>query len=390
MIDVVAGPVLHKKNVQGMNQYWQSKVVSDGIVCYVTTGSWADTVAGGTTKGVWSTPKVAKPKNVGKSNETTSEQQAVLEMASRMKKKRDEGYVEDGQEYVGKPLAMLALKFAKAKHRVEYPCYVQPKLDGERACSDDDSWWSRTGLPHIEAVTEHLNFDHCGTITDGEFILPVPGTEHLAVPKAMKLQDTSKAVSKYYPDDSLYATNRLLYFVFDLMEANVPFNDRLEHMRGVDLNTLTRSDNVRFVPTYRCEDESDIMMYHSQFCADGYEGTIVRSAKGIYKFGHRVAELIKLKDMIDDEFKIVNIVEGTGSHAGSAMYVCLTHDEQHEFVVNPEGSIPSRQAVWQIFQSMPEMFIGKWLNVRYQALNESNVPSFAVGVMVRPDRDTDR
>src|SRR5690606_30522950 len=74
-------------------------------------------------------------KNIGKANETTAEEQAVSEAQSKLKKKLEEGYYESQEEAEGGTLVlpMLAKDFKKEERKVQYPCFVQPKLDGMRA-----------------------------------------------------------------------------------------------------------------------------------------------------------------------------------------------------------------------------------------------------------------
>ena len=86
--------------------------------------------------------RTAIGKNIGRSNETTPEEQAVLEATARHKKKLDGKYsltIEDCKKEVFLP--MLAASFDKRKDKVTYPVDVQPKLDGVRCLAywDGDS-----------------------------------------------------------------------------------------------------------------------------------------------------------------------------------------------------------------------------------------------------------
>lgn len=76
----------------------------------------------------------AKPKNVGRANETTAEEQAVLEAISKWEKQVRTGYRESTEELetVEQFSPMLAHDGNKRSHDIVYPCYVQPKLDGLR------------------------------------------------------------------------------------------------------------------------------------------------------------------------------------------------------------------------------------------------------------------
>ena len=78
---------------------------------------------------------VCEGKNIGKSNETTPEKQAIVEAKSMWTNKVERKYSEtkeDAQKEVFLP--MLAGDFKKRNGKgVTYPADVQPKLDGVRA-----------------------------------------------------------------------------------------------------------------------------------------------------------------------------------------------------------------------------------------------------------------
>lgn len=73
-------------------------------------------------------------KNVGRSNEKTGEQQALLEAQSKWEKQVRLGYREsiDQLETEENFAPMLAQDAIKRSRDIIYPCFVQPKLDGLR------------------------------------------------------------------------------------------------------------------------------------------------------------------------------------------------------------------------------------------------------------------
>ena len=77
---------------------------------------------------------ISKPKNVGKSNATTAEEQAVAEAIARFTKQVDrEDYNVDIEKAGLQFRPMLALDYLKVPHRVDWTdVVVQPKLDGLR------------------------------------------------------------------------------------------------------------------------------------------------------------------------------------------------------------------------------------------------------------------
>ena len=78
--------------------------------------------------------KLCTPKNVGKKNEINSFKQAFKEAGALIEKKVSEGYfiTSDEAKNSNVILPMLAKDFNKEEHKIKYPCFIQPKLDGMR------------------------------------------------------------------------------------------------------------------------------------------------------------------------------------------------------------------------------------------------------------------
>ena len=79
--------------------------------------------------------KQIRGKSLGKSNETSDNEQCILECKSKWQKKLDEQYTTERnniKSYSDQKvlLPMLALDYHKRKHDIQFPCYVQPKLNG--------------------------------------------------------------------------------------------------------------------------------------------------------------------------------------------------------------------------------------------------------------------
>ncbi len=353
------GPTLQSKTRTGKTKFWYARVATEhyrsasgglGDVFLIKTW-WQE---GGIRQN--STPKQIKGKNIGRANETKALEQALFDLQSLYKKRRDKGYSEDGSTDHIKTLPMLAHKWRDRKHNIIFPALIQPKLDGFRMLSDGKDAWTRGGQAHVPECVEHLIFDTHGVILDGELMLPgnVP------------LQQTSRAAKKFRPGVS----DTLEWWVYDLVDPDMDFAFRSD----VLLSILDPDDgtsvpvNVRVVPTYAVENEQELMDAHMEFLAQGYEGTMVRNRRGGYDVGNKSANLQKLKLFIDSEFLIVDIEEGEGSFEGLAIMVLQVGDET--FKANPMGTHEYKA---QLFQDR-EQHIGRWYTVRYQSLSEKGIP----------------
>lgn len=345
-------------------KYWQGHVVKDMSKpprFYTTTSSWKDT-AKGISKINWAVPNYAEPKNVGRANETTNEEQARLEFESMVtleKRKREED----------RPQPMLAKKFEERKDKLEYPVIVQPKLDGMRLMTDGKVGWSRGNKDQDAQILAHiLPFDTEGYVLDGELLLNWRAPVQLVM----------SAAKKYQPD----LTPKLIYVVYDVVcDAN--YLDRRHLLEKIVKNIhVTKGDaTVRLIENYMADDEGAILVYHTDLTARGYEGSIIRGLTGGYLSGKRVDNLLKHKDFVDEEFEIVDIIPaGGGSSAEVGKFVCLAKNGK-TFESTAMGSEEYRRNLLNNKQD----FIGKFAVVKYRELTPDGKPFHS---NVREVRDT--
>lgn len=317
--------------------------------------------------------KTVKGKNIGKSNETTPEEQARSEAQSKWNKQKDKGYVEDlvtaaTQEVF---LPMLAKDFEKNQTKVSYPCFIQPKLDGVRCMAywegDKVMLLSRGGkeydVPHIkEELEEKLPKD---VVLDGEIYI-----------HGVTFQEVTRAVKKYREESKL-----LQYHVYDSFKKDNKDADFQERIM-LAAKTVDPIDCCELVITLSPRDEAEVRKFHSTFVVEGYEGAIVRNRKGPYKLKHRSSDLLKLKSFMDDEYKVVGFERGAGRFEECPIWVCETEDGS-TFKVTPKGTMAERKAMLM----NADIYLGKFLKVKYFELTEDGIPRFPIGEGFRMPED---
>lgn len=351
-------PILRSTAKTGKAKFWQLIAAEiDGQAAYIK--SWWQEGA----KVQESVPVFVHGKNEGRSNETSDKEQLMSEFDSIVQKQRDKGYSESGSNKHVPTKPMLAHKYKESKHRLTWPVYVQPKLDGFRMLKEGDGSraYTRGGKEHVSACVKHLMWDTGDYMVDGELILP--GNQ--------KLQLTAQAAKKYRPGVS----EQLRYHVYDVVIPNLPFSERLKVLEKL---VKKAPENVVLVPTYRVENEKHMFEQHAKFVAFGYEGTIVRTDDTGYEVGQRSHSLLKYKDFQDDEFEIVAVKEGKGSFVGKAIITC-DNKNGGTFDVTPEGTMEYRAELWKKRTKL----IGRIYTVRFQTLSEDGNPIFPVGVDFR-------
>lgn len=300
--------------------------------------------------------KKAKPKNIGKVNATNGEQQAEAEIASTYQKKIDRGAsreipdVNSASKYFE---PMLAAKYEK----FESVCYSQPKLDGVRCIVKKDGMWSRNGKPIISSphIFEELKviFDeYPSMIFDGELY------NHNFRDNFDKIISLVKK-TKPTPIDIMEAADLVEYHIYDCkLLPFMLFRDRQEFLRVVlDIRNLNK---VKQLKTDYVTSQEQLDTLYAEYLADGYEGQMVRNDT---PYEHkRTKNLLKRKEFLDQEFPIVDILEGQGNWAGYAKITVIRLDDGRTC----ESGMRGNQAYLQKVLAEKDKYIGTLAKVRFQ------------------------
>lgn len=307
-------------------------------------------------------------KNAGKSNETTAEQQAVLEVESKYKNKLSREYHLSPEEAKGgahffKPMLAETYKTFIWNEDV----FVQPKLDGMRCIMTKDGMFSRAGkeifsCPHIVESLSSFFEEDPNLILDGELY------NHDLKNDFNKLMSLCK---KQNPtDEQLKETaSKVEYWLYDVPSAaKEPYANRLE--------LLQRFSNIYKIvvcPTNKiCKNELNqeelCTKLHAEAIKDGYEGSMIRLNKEYEQ--KRSKSLWKRKEFEDDEFEVLELVEGEGNWSGTIKSIRCRAKNDRTFGASIKGT--KEYATSLIGKSF------KTAKVRYFELTPDGVPRFGV------------
>jgi len=365
---------LYKKASNGALLFWAVKVIGNGI--RTQHGQIGGVVQE-------SLEAITKGKNIGRSNETTPEEQAEKEAKSRWEKKLKTDYVldmnkagESSDLVLGGILPMLAHSYDKQKKKIQFPCYVQPKLDGHRCLAVVDAdgkcaLWSRTrkpifSMPHIINAIEATGIKN--VTLDGELYNP----EY-----ADRFEELTSLIRHSTPKEGHKIVQ---YHVYDVVQ-DATFQDRLVWLDEWDrYNPGIGSSPLRVVETLIANDNAQLWRYHKVYTLQGYEGAIARNTSGKYKHG-RSYDLQKVKLMQDAEYIIQDVVEGRGKLKGHGIFVCQLANTCRSFHVKMKGPLPDLKKYWE----KPQDYEGRMLTVQYFSLTRYGKPRFPVGLRIRED-----
>lgn len=178
----------------------------------------------------WST---CKPKNKGKSNETSGETQCLKDAKAEWQKKVDKGYKEEIEDVDEQTFfePMLAKKWQDYKDEIKYPVYVQPKLDGLRLIAKKDGLWTRNGkeyksIPHIYKALEPLFKKDPTLIFDGEVYADKFSNDFNQICSLAKRTKPTK-------DELKESEKSIEYWIYDFPSCKDIFNARYTELTDI-------------------------------------------------------------------------------------------------------------------------------------------------------------
>lgn len=343
---------LYKKTKTGAIQEWSISVIDN--VMTTRHGQVGGAIQEGS-------ESIQEGKNIGRSNETTPDEQAQAEAEARWTKKLKSGYVTDPSGEgctLGGVLPMLAQSYEKHAKKIKFPAMLQPKLDGMRCIAIFDgknvTLWSRTrkpitSAPHIVKELEEKLVGNDTLIFDGELY-------------ADKLyNDFEKIISLARQETPGEGHEQLEYHIYDMVRGET--NDvRQKVLKNVHFYQQFKF--IKLVPTLEVRSNEEVLDCTAEFIQDGYEGGIVRNYHGRY-INSRSFDLQKVKgyvddgsmvlEMMEDDFVVLGINEGRGKLAGHAATFAMRTPAGDHFNATPNGE---HSRLKEIFEN-PDLVLGK-------------------------------
>lgn len=305
-------------------------------------------------------------KNIGRSNETTPEEQALLEAQAKYTEKIKEGYSDTIAEARNNKiiLPMLAKSYKDESHKIDWSkaVYVQPKLDGMRAlgCANTPMISRKnTVIDTVNHIQQELNSLPIGDIFDGELYC-----------HGKNFQENMRLIKKYRPGE----TEAVKYRVYDLVLGNLPFEERYDLLK----HFVAGLSSIEIVPTYRIHSEAELKEYHKQFLAEGYEGTIIRHSDAGYAINHRDTQLLKYKDFLDITCEIVDVLPSEKNPLQGIVQCKMSEQNSITPGVTFGCGMKFSHAEREEILKNKDKYIGQMAEVRFFEYSEDGVPRFPV------------
>ena len=365
-MNVTSYTKLYKKDETGKIRYWYMQRDLDLKGSYRSVSGIVGREETSQQVSEWS---YAQGKNIGKVNETTDDEQAMLIVNTTYRIRNEQGYAET-VEASGKKFfqPMLAAKYFGLKKKqideiFKDHVYIQPKLDGIRCIVTRDGMFSRHGkeiisAPHIRKSLDKVFEKYPDLILDGElYNHDLNADFNRIISLARKTRPTE--------EDLKESEQYIQYWIYDLPSCSENF-----HSRNWELTKIwcefedTFNEHCVCVETHLVTGDEEVQNRLEDYLSHGYEGAIVRLNKPYEN--KRTNSLLKVKKFEDEEFTILDIEEGRGNLAGKAGRIIVdvdgkrvsaglkfSHDDAAEIWRNKQHYI-GRKATIKYFNRTPD------------------------------------
>lgn len=221
---------------------------------------------------------------------------------------------------------------------VEFPCWVQPKIDGVRALNLQGTLTGRS-LDPFEGygITEYFSYYGFKGL-DGEMTLgDKPNCTERLCSKTTGAMGRFKGVTEMAD---------LHWWVFDyLADPSLPYQSRytLLTMKVAELN----HPRIHLVPYEVVNNMAELNNAIAAFASQGYEGTIVRNPRAPHKEGRATKkgqQLWRVKPWADAEILVTGITEGmSNQNAAEKSTLGRTKRSSAKAGMVPNGQVGSIQ-----------------------------------------------
>lgn len=342
----------------------------------------------------WTT---AAGKNSGKTNATSSEQQATAEIQSKYDKQlKSNGYWLDINDIDKDKFfqVMLAKSYGDYKEKLDWSkgVGVQIKYNGGRIVATRHGLFSRKGeqyvsIPHIEEALEPFFEKFPDAVLDGE------GFNYELREKLNEIMKLLRRTVHLTPQDLARSKELIRFYIYDGFGFPAERDGQPVPQTAGYLERKAAIDNAFFAPcfadrykdvvgkvnTWVVKSEAELEKLYEDFLKDKQEGAILRILGEGYE-NKRSKLLLKYKPVDDAEFEIISVQDGDGKFANRiATVTCKRRDgkkfadDTDTFNATFKGEEDDATKAWGDKNAL----VGKVVTIHYNGVTGYGKPNYA-------------
>lgn len=292
-------------------------------------------------------------------------------------------------EEIFKDKNKLAQKMSKfTEKQAKYPCIVQEKYDGVFVFAVKDNnkciFLSRTGEPYLSM--NHLSSYMLNILDSAE--------KDIVLFEAY-IERTPQAMISVFCRDKTNQHSELRAVVHDILsfeeymgDKKTPYINRLDLLRHVvSLNPKSDkwgNDYIYLPKQITAHNITDIRDFAQQIFNKGGEGVVVKNPKMGYQRGKRNTNMMKLKQKISFDLKVVDVERGHGQFQNAVGALICQYSKGRTISVGSGLRPQDRYRFW----TNRELIIGKIVEVEAMRLTESGLLREPIYKGIRYDKET--
>jgi ATP-dependent DNA ligase len=324
-------------------------------------------------------------KNIGKKNETTVLTQSLINMRTLYLKKIKTGYklkLDSTEKKLVFPMAIH--RYDKFSDKINYPCYVQNKLDGHRCTISYDFKNDKlivlsrrlheiNGFDFLKDEVKKVLEENHDLILDGELY------NH-----NMDLQQISGIVR----GSNIKDKQKLEYHIFDFIDLKhkLTFQERITIL-STKFNEHQNLIYLILVNTKIINSEEEGNKIYENAIKNDYEGIVYKNMNALYQYStikeSRSYEILKRKKHFDEEYKIFDYIDGKGKDRGAIVFI-MTTTEGKLFNVVPNMTLKKRKEMYKLsLTDFDNLYKGKWATIAFDEYSSDGTPLRARFIIIR-------
>lgn len=286
-----------------------------------------------------------------------------------------------------KPMKPVTVENDQLKD-LRFPLFASIKCDGIRCVIVDGEPLSNTlkRIPNefVSTVLKDISFAF-----DGELLLR--NEDNPEQPGLHNFNDVQSAMMNKAGEP------KFVLWVFDDHFSPTTFETRNEHLKCIFSGIPTYLTHfIKLLPQVLCNTLAEVMAFEEWALTAGYEGIMLRSLTGTYKFGRSTFKehyLLRRKPFVTEECTVLSFVEGT-TNTNEAYQNELGHTKRSSaqdglVPANTLGSFIVQNKKWgeftlgcgklthaerkQIWDNK-DLYAGKIATFKYQSIGTKNAP----------------
>lgn len=244
---------------------------------------------------------------------------------------------------------------------INYPCYIQPKIDGFRNLYKNGVFYSRKGKSFgNKNLTSYFSslVNITDYVLDGE--LYCDGEDFNTVQSILSTHDAP-------------LPSNLKFIVFDCIPVkdwekqicNKPYDKRLKDLREV-LASVADYKKIIDIPNDEIQTANQAVEYYKNYLTKGYEGAIIRSINGLYRWKRvtvNSGEILKLKPFKTLDLQITSFLPGEkgSKYENTLGSIIVSNSDGISSSVGSGFTDDNREEIWK---NQGE-YIGKTVEIQY-------------------------